>query len=107
MASLLQEERTVIAKHPLDDSLRHLQDSLRKAEQFYKPGSISYDRGVYISEQGPPKAILRLLSTLQGHDVALDLRSKTGHEDIASEPSTLFRRVRNGDFDYEHYRALS
>lgn len=42
-----------------------------------------------------------------GHKVALDLRSKTGNGDIAFELSTLFRRVRNGDFSYEYYRALS
>ncbi|KAL9585487.1 MAG: hypothetical protein Q9203_004230 [Teloschistes exilis] len=31
----------------------------------------------------------------------------TGSENIASELSTLFRRVQNSNFDYEHYRALS
>jgi len=44
---------------------------------------------------------------LQGHEVALDLQSKVGSGDIASELSALFRRVRNGNFNYEHYRALS
>ena len=107
MANLSQDERNVIAKHPLGDSLDHLQGSLQKAEQSCKPGSISYDGAVNSSNQGPPKAISRLLSTLQGHEVALDLRSRTGHGDIASELSTLFRRVRNGDFSYEQYRALS
>ena len=100
-------ERTIIAKHPLDDSLDHLQDSLRKAEQSYKPRSISYDPAVESSELGPSKAISRLLYTLQGHEVALNLYSKSGNEDIASELYTLFRRVRNGDFNYEHYRALT
>jgi hypothetical protein len=42
-----------------------------------------------------------------GHKVAFNLRSKTGSGDISSELSTLFKRVRNGNFDYEHYRALS
>jgi len=59
------------------------------------------------SDRGPQEAISKLLLNLMGHKVALDLRSKTGNGDIASELSTLFRRVRNGDFSYEHYRALS
>lgn len=42
-----------------------------------------------------------------GHEAALDLRSKTGSEGIASELSALFRCVRKGNFIYEHYRALS
>jgi len=106
MANLSQDERSIIAKHPLDDSLGHLQDSLRKAEQSYKPRSISYDAAVDSSERGPPKAISRLISTLQGHEVAFDLRSKTGNGSIASELSTLFGRVQKGYFNYEHYRAL-
>lgn len=107
MANLSPDERVIIAKHPLDISLDHLQDSLRKIEQSYKPGSLSYDGAVDSLNSGPQKAISRLLSTLQGHEVAFNLRSKTGNGDIASELSTLFRRVRNGDFSYEHYRALS
>jgi len=70
----------VIAKHPLENSLDHLRDSLRKAEQFYEPGSISYDGAGDNSDQGPLKAVSRLLSTFQSHDVALTLRSKTGME---------------------------
>jgi len=41
------------------------------------------------------------------HEVALDLRSKTGSGDIASDLFGLRRRVRNGNFKYEHHRALS
>ncbi|MCJ1359148.1 MAG: hypothetical protein MMC33_009148, partial [Icmadophila ericetorum] len=107
MANLSQDERNIIAKYPLKDFLGHLQDSLRKTEQSYKPDSISCDGAVDNSDQGPPKAISKLLYTLQGHEVAFDLRSKTGSRTIASELSTLFGRVQNGDFNYKHYRALS
>ncbi|KAL9130813.1 MAG: hypothetical protein Q9175_006929 [Cornicularia normoerica] len=107
MANLSQNDRNVIAEHPLDKCLDHLQDPLRKAEQNYRPGSLSYDSTVDNHDQGPQKIISRLLYTLQGHEAALDLRSKTGSEDIASELSALFRRVRKGNFMYEHYRALS
>ena len=107
MANLSQGDLTIIAKHPLDSSLNHLQDSLRQAEQSCKPSFTTYGGAVDSSDQAPPKAIWRLLYTLQGHEVALDLRSKSGQGDLASELSTLFRRVRNGDFNYEQYRALS
>ncbi|KAI9797634.1 MAG: hypothetical protein M1825_005732 [Sarcosagium campestre] len=100
MASLSQIDRTIIAEHPLDDYLDHLEDSLRKAEQDYGQGSVD------IHDQGLQKTISRLLYTFQGHEAALDLRSKTGSEDLAFELSALFMRVRKGNFIYEHYRAL-
>ena len=107
MANLSQNDRNIIAGHPLDKCLDHLQDPLRKAEQNYTQGSLSYDGTVDSHDQGPEKTLSRLLITLTGHEAALNLRSKTGSEDIASELLTLFRCVRNGDFSYEHYRALS
>ena len=51
--------------------------------------------------------ISRLLNTLQGHEVAYNLRSKIGSENTASKLSRLFSRVQNGDFKYEHYHTLS
>ena len=106
MANLSQDDRNVIAKHPLDNSLDHLRDSLQ-AEQSYEPSSTSYDAAGDNRGQGPLKAVSRLLNTLQGHDVALTLRSKIAAGDLASELYNLFRRVRNGDFNYKHYLALS
>jgi hypothetical protein len=100
MASLSQDDRTVIAKHPLDDCLDHLRDPFRKTEQPYEPSSISYDGAGDTRDQESSKAVLRLLSILLGYDVALTLRLKTGAGDLASELSTLFRRVRNSDFNY-------
>jgi hypothetical protein len=94
MANLSQDDRAVITKYPLDDCLDPLRDSLRKAEQSYGPSS-TFDNGAGDTrDQGPLKAVSRLLSILQGHDVALTLRSKTGTGDLASELSTLFRQHR-------------
>jgi hypothetical protein len=100
MANLSQDDRTVITKHPLDDCLDHLRDSLRKAEHSFEPSSTS-DNGVSETRnQGPLKAVLKLFSTLQIHDVAFTLRSKTGNENLVSELSTLIRYVQNNNFDY-------
>ena len=100
MANLSQVDRAIIAKDPLENSLNHLHDSLRKVEQTYEPDSTSYD-------DSARKAISKLLSALQGHEVALNLQSKTGSGDIASDLNTLFRHVRNGSFNYQQYRALA
>lgn len=107
MANLSQNDRNIIAEHPLDKCLDHLQDPLRKAEQQYRPGSLSHDVTVSSQDQGPQKAISRVLYTLQGHEVALDLRSKIGNSNIATELSKLFGLVQSGRYNYEHYRALS
>ncbi len=107
MANLSQGDRTVIADYPLDNCLGHLQDSLRKAEQIYRPDSLSYSDTVDSSDQEPRKAISKLLYTLEGHDVALDLRSNTGNRNVALDLIEVRGRIHKGDFNYEHYRALS
>ena len=107
MANLSQNDRNIITEHPLDTSLDHLREPLRKTEQSYKPSSLSFDGAADSPNLDPQKVISRLLYTLQGHEVALDLRSKIGNNDIASELSELFKRVRSGRYNYEHYRALS
>ena len=107
MANLSQNDRNIIAKHPLDKYLEHLHDPLRKAEQNNRPDSLSHDEAVGSHDQEPQEAMSQLLSALQGHKAAFDLRSKTGHGDVASELYALFRRVRIGNYNYEHYRALS
>ncbi len=43
MANLSQNDRNIIAEHPLDKCLDHSQDPLRKAEQNYRPGPIPYN----------------------------------------------------------------
>ncbi len=100
MANLSQDDRIVTTRHSLDGCLDHLRDSLRKAEQSFEPSSTSDNGAGDTRDQGPLKAVSKLLSTLQTHDVALTLRSKTGAGDLASELFTLFRRVRNGNFNY-------
>ena len=100
MANLLLDDRAIIAKHPLANSLDYLREPLRKIEQSLKPGSLSPHDAV------DRKEISRLLCTLQGHEVAYNLRSKIGSGDIAFELSVLFRHVLNSDFNYEHYHTL-
>ena len=107
MANLLLDDRAIIAKHPLANSLDYLREPLRKIEQSLKPGSLSHYDAVDSPNSGPQKEISRLLNTLQGHEVAYNLRSKIGSENTASELSRLFRRVRSSDFNYEHYHTLS
>jgi len=74
--------------------------SKSRAEQRYEPNSLSHHDVVNGADSDPQKAILRLLTTLMSHEVALDLRSKTGSGDIASDLFGLRRRVRNVNFNY-------
>ena len=106
MAALSQNDRNIIAEHPLDTSLDHLREPLRKTEKIYKPGSLSFDGAADSSDYEPQEAISKLLLALMGHKVAFNLRSKIGNKDIASELSELFKHVRSGRYNYEHYRAL-
>lgn len=107
MANLSQDERNIIAKHPLNNSLDYLQVSLRKVEESYKPVFSSHDGAGDSPDQGHPQVISRLLTTLLGHEVAFNLNSKNRNGKIAFELAMLFARVQNGGFNYEHYRALS
>ena len=106
MANLLKEDLAFIVKHPLDDSLNHLWDSLKKADQFYKL-SLTSDNGTgntYV--QGLLNAVSKLLNTLAGHDVAFTLFFKIRNENLASELLMLFRCVQNKNFNYQQYRPL-
>ena len=106
MANLSQDDRTVITNHPLDDSLDHLRDSLGKIELSHGPSSTSNNGASDTRDQGLRRAVSRLLSTLQGHDVAFILRSKTGNVALGFELATVFIRVQNGNFTYQQYPAF-
>src|SRR5271168_12437 len=75
-ADLSQNDRNMIAKHTLKGALDHLRDALENVEQSYKcnptPNELTDD-------QGPQKAISRLLAALLGHEVVLELHSRTGN----------------------------
>ena len=43
MANLSQNDRNIIAEHPLDKYLGQLKDPLRNVEENYRSGFISYD----------------------------------------------------------------
>jgi len=105
MTEFSLDDRIIIAEHPLGSSLDHLREPLQKVEQTYGPDSLSYN--VNSSDEGPQKVTSRLLTTLMGHEVALDLRSKTANRNVSSELATLVGRIRKGDFNYEHYGTLS
>lgn len=107
MAMLSQKDRNIIAQHPLDTSFDHLREPLRKTEQSYKPSSLSFDGAADDPKLSSQKVISRLLYTLQGHEVALDLRSKISDSNIAFELSKLFGFIQRGHYNYEHYRTLS
>lgn len=104
MANLSQDDRTIIAKHPLANSLDHLREPLRKV---YESRFLSHDGAVNSFDKGSQEATSKLLDVLGSFDAVFYLLSKTQNRDITFEFATLRRRVRNSDFKYEHYRALS
>lgn len=75
MASLSQDDRDIITKHPLNSTLDRLHESLREVEQSYKPDLISYDGSVDDTNSTCQKAISKLLTTLMGEEAAFNLHS--------------------------------
>lgn len=57
MASLSQNDHNIIAEHPLNSTLDHLRDLLRKTEKSCNAVDDDFDQGLQ-------KAILELLGTL-------------------------------------------
>lgn len=105
MAALSQDDRELIVRHPLDNSLHHLHKPLRDAERSYTSTSNLHGEATADSQDGR-KAISRLLTALMGAEVALVLRLRTNNRDVAAELAILFGRVRKGDFNHDHYRPL-
>lgn len=99
MAELPKNDRDIIAKYPLNDSLNRLQGLLQEAEQVYNVTTEPRDENCR-------KAISKLLTTLMGEEAAFNLRSRTSDDNVDSDLAGLFRRLRQGHFNYEYYRAL-
>ena len=99
MANVLQDDRIVIEKYPLEHSLDHLRDALRKVEE-------SYDAADQQHGQRAQKAILGLLGALLLSEAAGCLALRTENRDIASDLFRLRQCVQKGDLNYEYYRAL-
>lgn len=78
MTDLSPGDRDIIAKYPLNNSLDHLQDLLGVAEQAYSASVDPHDKSFQ-------RAISRLLYSLQGVEVAFDLRSPASDQNVASE----------------------
>ena len=53
MGNLLQNNCNIIAEHFLDKYLNHLQDSLQKAEQIYRPAPLFYDDTIDSLDSSP------------------------------------------------------
>ncbi|KAF2458841.1 serine/threonine-protein kinase Sgk2 [Lineolata rhizophorae] len=99
-----RHDRDRIARHPLDNSLHHLHKPLCDAEQSSTPTSSL--NATDDTQNSHRKAISQLLYVLLGTEAALDLRSKTSCRDVAAELSSLFGRVRDGEFKYDSFRPL-
>jgi hypothetical protein len=67
MADFSQNDRNMIAKHPLKGALDHLRETLENVEQSYKCNPTPYE---LTDDQGPKKALSRLLAASMGHEVA-------------------------------------
>ncbi|PGH35791.1 hypothetical protein GX50_01375 [[Emmonsia] crescens] len=107
MAELSLNSRAIIANYPLKNSLDCVRDSLQEAEQSYKSDLAFYDGSADTPDQTWQETISRLLLALMGEKAAFNLHLQSSNRDVASELSTLFARVRKGDFEYGHYCSLS
>ncbi|OJD28487.1 hypothetical protein ACJ73_00118 [Blastomyces percursus] len=105
MASLSEDDRDIIKRHPFRKSLDHLRKSLQDVERSFSVAS-SLDGANDSSEHDCQKAISRLLLGLADTEAGLVLRSRFSSRDVASELALLFGRVRKGDLSYTYYRPL-
>ncbi|KMP10203.1 hypothetical protein CIRG_09884 [Coccidioides immitis RMSCC 2394] len=106
MANLSQENRNIIQQYPLNTSLDHLHDVLGDIEALYMSHPVSSDGIPRHLDKACQTAVSRLLSALQGTEVALVLRPGIGSRNVASELARLFERVQNHNFSYDSYRPL-
>ena len=98
MANLSEDDRKIIEKYPLKNSLAHLQDSLSGAEKSYEiagdgPG------------QGAQAAVSILLQALMPQQSSYNLRSECGNRDLCSELYTVVRRIQKGDLSSKKHQA--
>ncbi|EDN05787.1 predicted protein [Histoplasma mississippiense (nom. inval.)] len=98
--NMVCDDRDIVAKHPLSDSIDRLQRQLRGAEQAYDVSANPQDEICH-------RAISKLLTTLMGEEAAFNLRSRVSDQNVDSDLAGLFKRLRQGHFNYHYYRALA
>ncbi|OJD27201.1 hypothetical protein ACJ73_01406 [Blastomyces percursus] len=108
MVDISPDDRDVIERYPLNDSLDRLSDLLQEAEKVYDSRLISYDDGSDSLDHLYRSAITKLVYTLQGTDAALNLSSQINDQKADSDLADLYTRLRKekGSFNYSPYRAL-
>ncbi|KKZ61580.1 hypothetical protein EMCG_00563 [[Emmonsia] crescens] len=108
MAGLSQDDRDIIERYPLNDSLNKLDHLLQEAEKVYDSRLMSYDGAFDSLDHLHRNAITTLLSTLLGMGAALNLPSPIKVQNLDLDLADLYTRLRKekGSFNYNPYRAL-
>ncbi|KAK2812984.1 hypothetical protein FQN50_001005 [Emmonsiellopsis sp. PD_5] len=105
MTSLCETDRGLITLYPLHDSIGQFRKPLQDVERSNTAFG-TFDGADDRSEADCQEAILRLLYTLSGTRAAYRIRSTVSSRNLISNLALLIERVRNGDFNYDHYRPL-
>lgn len=108
MVDLSQDDRDIIKRYPLNDSLDKLGDLLQEAEKVYDSRLMFYDGASDSLDHLYRSAITKLVYALQGTDAALNLSSQINDQKADSDLANLYTRLRKekGGFSYNPYRAL-
>ena len=97
MLELSQEEKYIIARYPLGDSLDFLRLRLPTTEQPTDGSPTDL----------PQAAVSLLLTALMGQKAAYNLTSRTGGGRLASTLLNLLTRVHTGPFNPDSFLPLS
>ncbi|OJD18450.1 hypothetical protein AJ78_01506 [Emergomyces pasteurianus Ep9510] len=112
MTDLSQDDRDVIQRYTLNDSLNKLNHLLQEAEEVCDSCLMSYDgasdRLGRLYQNAITALLSALLSTLLGMDSALNLPSQINGQSLDLDLADLYTRLRKekGIFNYTPYRAL-
>ncbi|KAG5289424.1 serine/threonine protein kinase Sgk2 [Histoplasma ohiense] len=108
MVDLSQDDRDIIKRYPLNDSLDKVGDLLQEAEKVYNSRLMFYDGAFDSLDHLYRSATTKLVYALQGTDAALNLSSQINDQKADSDLANLYTHLRKekGGFSYNPYRAL-
>lgn len=88
MMELTEDDHAIIAKHPMKDTLDHLQDVLHRAKQSFTPSPPPQDGAVAPTQEMPRLlfgSIGQLLFALMSHEVSSEITLKSSYRNVYTE----------------------
>jgi Fungal protein kinase len=106
MDQLSSDDRKIVERYPLKDTLDPLRSLLQRAESLQLSDELFQDSTRESPKEKSKTTVSRLLGALLAHPVPLKLRSRSRNQNMTLDLVIVYLRAQNGEFEFSVYRSL-